>query len=110
MGGQSYTGARIDSTQTDAVAKVKKDGVVYLTTDTNYIYKDGVQYGGGTTTPGTCEVTADVVLDITTDPDFTSTTPIEKLSDEGTVFYPVTHIDAVIGMENKVDVTLYDED
>lgn len=73
-----------ESTSSEAKS-ASGDGVTYFTSDTNQIIKDGVAYGGSiaTTDSGTA---SDQVT-------------IKSVTEESEQFYPVTHKDAIIGLE-----------
>lgn len=74
-----------ESTSSEAKS-ASGDGVTYFTSDTKQIIKDGVAYGGSiaTTQSGTA---SDQIT-------------IKTVTEDSIVFYPKTHIDAVIGLDD----------
>lgn len=73
-----------DKTKSE-VTTAPEEGVVYFTSDTHEIIKDGVSYGG---TISTENVGQDLPQNLGT----------KVLKEQDTQFYPVTHVDAVEGL------------
>lgn len=76
-----------DFTYTASSAKSRSDNLLYFTTDTHEIYRNGISYGGSINSES-----------ITTLPTETFANKLLKDTVSNTKFYPVTHVNAVVGI------------
>lgn len=87
-----------DFTYTASSAKSRSDNLLYFTTDTHEIYRNGISYGGSITVNTSNETASDEV-------------GIRELKDVVTneKFYPQTHIDAISGIDIYAEKTYVEE-
>lgn len=73
------------------------NNVIYFTPDTHEIYVNGEKYGGtDDAEENPCTLTAEAVDELPSDDPLVG---MQKMHNEETFFYPVTHTDAIIGYE-----------